>query len=399
MARAVLAGGGSNARSRRPEGIGSRSSTSRTTTNIPIYVHAKVCIVDDVWMAVGSDNLNRRSWTHDSEICCGVIDLEGRLRTRDASAPRSRAPRRRPTCPTMRSSTRSGGSTRSERAARALDTWYERGRAGRPSARAPPAATRATGSHAPARPFLHFLHAWLLDPDGRPPRSASCRALLTRPRRSSARSAISTGAPNRRSRPPNAIEHNANHAHPSASPPMTSENQCTSSRTREHATATPIATAPPTSARVRASAACATHQQRDRGPERRRGRRVTARERRAEEVRGRVQRRAGPVEDLLDAVGEQALTDQDDGEERRDPAARHPAVLDDEHDDRGDDHELGRSELRDHLQDVVREPGRVVVRPLRDVVVDRDDPRAAAHEHRERAEEEARRGSSPRARP
>jgi hypothetical protein len=40
----------------------------------PIYVHAKVCIVDDVWMAVGSDNLNRRSWTNDSEASCAIID-------------------------------------------------------------------------------------------------------------------------------------------------------------------------------------------------------------------------------------------------------------------------------------------------------------------------------------
>ena len=40
----------------------------------PVYVHSKVCIVDDVWMAVGSDNLNRRSWTHDSELSCAVLD-------------------------------------------------------------------------------------------------------------------------------------------------------------------------------------------------------------------------------------------------------------------------------------------------------------------------------------
>jgi phosphatidylserine/phosphatidylglycerophosphate/cardiolipin synthase-like enzyme len=40
----------------------------------PIYVHSKVCVIDDVWMTVGSDNLNRRSWTHDSELCCAVID-------------------------------------------------------------------------------------------------------------------------------------------------------------------------------------------------------------------------------------------------------------------------------------------------------------------------------------
>jgi phosphatidylserine/phosphatidylglycerophosphate/cardiolipin synthase-like enzyme len=48
----------------------------------PIYVHSKVCIVDDVWLAVGSDNLNRRSWTHDSEISCSVIDSR-----RDGRAP------------------------------------------------------------------------------------------------------------------------------------------------------------------------------------------------------------------------------------------------------------------------------------------------------------------------
>jgi len=40
----------------------------------PIYVHAKICIIDDVWMVVGSDNLNRRSWTHDSELSVSVLD-------------------------------------------------------------------------------------------------------------------------------------------------------------------------------------------------------------------------------------------------------------------------------------------------------------------------------------
>jgi phosphatidylserine/phosphatidylglycerophosphate/cardiolipin synthase-like enzyme len=44
--------------------------------SIPIYVHAKVCVIDDVWATVGSDNLNRRSWTHDSELSCAVIDSE-----------------------------------------------------------------------------------------------------------------------------------------------------------------------------------------------------------------------------------------------------------------------------------------------------------------------------------
>ncbi len=48
----------------------------------PVYVHAKVCVADDVWASVGSDNLNRRSWTHDSELSCAVLDD-----TRDERAP------------------------------------------------------------------------------------------------------------------------------------------------------------------------------------------------------------------------------------------------------------------------------------------------------------------------
>lgn len=45
----------------------------------PIYVHAKVCVVDDRWMTIGSDNLNLRSWTHDSELTCAVVDPDGSL--------------------------------------------------------------------------------------------------------------------------------------------------------------------------------------------------------------------------------------------------------------------------------------------------------------------------------
>jgi phosphatidylserine/phosphatidylglycerophosphate/cardiolipin synthase-like enzyme len=39
-------------------------------------------VIDDVWASVGSDNFNRRSWSHDSEIACAVLDDE-----RDARAP------------------------------------------------------------------------------------------------------------------------------------------------------------------------------------------------------------------------------------------------------------------------------------------------------------------------
>jgi len=40
----------------------------------PVYVHAKTCIVDDTWATIGSDNFNRRSWTHDSELSAAVVD-------------------------------------------------------------------------------------------------------------------------------------------------------------------------------------------------------------------------------------------------------------------------------------------------------------------------------------
>jgi phosphatidylserine/phosphatidylglycerophosphate/cardiolipin synthase-like enzyme len=52
----------------------------------PIYVHAKVVIVDDVWAMIGSDNLNRRSWTHDSELSIAVLD-----ETRDEREPQDPA--------------------------------------------------------------------------------------------------------------------------------------------------------------------------------------------------------------------------------------------------------------------------------------------------------------------
>ncbi|MFI6479834.1 phospholipase D family protein [Nonomuraea sp. NPDC050663] len=41
---------------------------------VPVYVHAKVCVVDDTWASVGSDNVNLRSWSYDSELSCAVLD-------------------------------------------------------------------------------------------------------------------------------------------------------------------------------------------------------------------------------------------------------------------------------------------------------------------------------------
>ena len=56
----------------------------------PVYVHAKVCVVDDTWASVGSDNFNRRSWSHDSELSCAVIDEDtdnGHASFRSAATP------------------------------------------------------------------------------------------------------------------------------------------------------------------------------------------------------------------------------------------------------------------------------------------------------------------------
>ena len=57
-----------------------------TESGTPIYVHAKVCVIDDVWAEVGSDNINLRSWTHDSELSCTVLDT-----THDSREPRDPA--------------------------------------------------------------------------------------------------------------------------------------------------------------------------------------------------------------------------------------------------------------------------------------------------------------------
>ena len=65
----------------------SASSTWRTRPGTPIYVHAKICIVDDTWMTCGSDNFNRRSWTTDSELTCAVLDTSPP--SRRESGPRS----------------------------------------------------------------------------------------------------------------------------------------------------------------------------------------------------------------------------------------------------------------------------------------------------------------------
>ena len=74
------------AAARRPAANGCAVFDLEAPSGWPIYVHSKVCVIDDTWMIVGSDNLNIRSWTNDSELSCAVIDERAR-RARAASIP------------------------------------------------------------------------------------------------------------------------------------------------------------------------------------------------------------------------------------------------------------------------------------------------------------------------
>src|SRR5262249_6004868 len=48
----------------------------KTGAENPIYVHAKVMIVDDVYAVIGTPNIGRRSMTHDTEIAAAVVDAD-----------------------------------------------------------------------------------------------------------------------------------------------------------------------------------------------------------------------------------------------------------------------------------------------------------------------------------
>ena len=146
----------------------------------PVYVHAKVCIVDDTWTTIGSDNFNRRSWTHDSELSAVVLDRAAddgldacyarRLRLTLAAEHLDRPAEGGSASPleAVRDCLEPAGMFRAfaESAAR-LDAWHDGGRAGpRPPGRlrrVPPPALGAVGRALATAPYL-VLH----DPDGRP---------------------------------------------------------------------------------------------------------------------------------------------------------------------------------------------------------------------------------------
>ncbi len=143
----------------------------------PVYVHAKVCIIDDVWMTVGSDNFNRRSWTHDSEISCAILD--DTMDPREPTDPAGHGDGAR----VLARSTRltlwqehlgradipvdpDDGFAMMRACADALDAWHESGQVGtRPPGRL--RNHRPTPLPVVTRPLARVFYRFISDPDGR----------------------------------------------------------------------------------------------------------------------------------------------------------------------------------------------------------------------------------------
>jgi phosphatidylserine/phosphatidylglycerophosphate/cardiolipin synthase-like enzyme len=128
----------------------------------PVYVHAKVCVVDDAWASVGSDNFNRRSWTHDSELSAAVHhlgfvqDLRATLAREhlglDPSAP----------VPGLHALFDACAASAAE-----LEAWHAGGcRGARPAGQLRPVADPPLGPW--TRTWSRVAERYVYDPDGRP---------------------------------------------------------------------------------------------------------------------------------------------------------------------------------------------------------------------------------------
>jgi phosphatidylserine/phosphatidylglycerophosphate/cardiolipin synthase-like enzyme len=147
-----------------------------------VYVHAKVVIADDVWAMVGSDNLNRRSWSHDSELSIAVLDSEPD--SREPRDPAGLGAGARTFARDLRLRLWREHLDRGEndvadllqpreafaafrRQAEMLAAWHESGRSGpRPPGRVRP--HQADSPTAVQRLWANPLYRMVYDPDGRP---------------------------------------------------------------------------------------------------------------------------------------------------------------------------------------------------------------------------------------
>jgi phosphatidylserine/phosphatidylglycerophosphate/cardiolipin synthase-like enzyme len=146
----------------------------------PIYVHAKVVVIDDEVALVGSDNMNRRSWTHDSELSIAVFDDERDDREPldpggrgDGARVFARALRLELTREHLEAEKDEGlldpveTFERWRERAHTLDEWHDGGRVGpRPPGRI--RAHRMPPVAAWQRAYGVPLYRLLIDPDGRP---------------------------------------------------------------------------------------------------------------------------------------------------------------------------------------------------------------------------------------
>nr|WP_225443092.1 phospholipase D-like domain-containing protein [Lolliginicoccus lacisalsi] len=155
----------------------------------PVYVHAKVSVIDDVWATVGSDNFNRRSWTHDSELTAAILDE--RLDGREPTDPGGLGDNARVLARELRLKLAAEHLDRSPgdigdlidpssffdmmRAhAQALDAWHASGRVGE----RPPGRLRAhslDGAPRWQRLLAAPVYRAVVDPDGRPSRMRLAR--------------------------------------------------------------------------------------------------------------------------------------------------------------------------------------------------------------------------------
>ncbi|MGI8521845.1 MAG: phospholipase D-like domain-containing protein, partial [Nocardioides sp.] len=137
----------------------------------PVYVHAKICVLDDTWAVIGSDNFNRRSWTHDSEISVGVVDQSDEAtyaRDLRLTMAAEHLDRDIDDLSSVEDCIEPLGMVRAfQESAERLQTWYDGGQVGeRPPGRLLPIKPPEVGWFAQrwAEIPLRLLH----DPDGRP---------------------------------------------------------------------------------------------------------------------------------------------------------------------------------------------------------------------------------------
>jgi phosphatidylserine/phosphatidylglycerophosphate/cardiolipin synthase-like enzyme len=126
-------------------------------------------VVDDTWVTVGSDNVNRRSWTYDTELSCAVLaqDSGGRSLARELRLALAREHLDRAGGDDADLRDAVGAFDAFAQSAKELDAWHGAGRVGpRPPGRLRP--YRVPPVPRSTRRWAAPLYRLMYDPDGRP---------------------------------------------------------------------------------------------------------------------------------------------------------------------------------------------------------------------------------------